>query len=192
MCGRYQFTMEESLELREILRTVQEREHWEGGEIFPSGTAPVLLWKQNRLEPHLLRWGFPGPSGKGVIINARAETASSKRMFRESLRSGRCIVPSSGFYEWDADKQKYLFRLPEAPELYMAALYRNFGGEPRYCILTTAANESMRGVHHRMPVVLPKDRMEDWMGEEQDAVRFLSTIPPPLRRETVSGQTRLW
>lgn len=70
----------------------------------------------------------------------------------------RCVIPASGFYEWSTDKRKCLFRLPDAQTLYMAGIYEQQQDECRYCILTTEANESVRGSHPRMPVVLQRER----------------------------------
>ncbi len=195
MCGRYNFSVEESAELREIVRQIEARNtkaDWHTGEIFPTNQAPVLLWEQGDKASELLGWGFPGFKGNGTIINARAETAGERPMFRESLKERRCVVPSSGFYEWDASKQKYLFRLPNEDTLYMAGLWREFDGQRRFCIVTTAANSSISDVHSRMPVVLPKSRTEDWLGSNSAAEEILHTIPPLLVKYPVSAQMRLW
>ena len=195
MCGRYNFTAEESAEIRQIIKDVEQRNaqaEWTAGEVFPTNTMPVLQWEQDKPAPNLMIWGFPGFQKSRTIINARAETADSKPMFRNSLDEHRCIIPSTGFYEWDKDKQKYLFRLPDEPELYMAGLFNDFAGEQRYCILTTAANASIEDIHSRMPVILPKNRLHDWLESRVAAEEILHTVPPMLTRQSVSAQTRLW
>lgn len=123
-------------------------------EVFPSDGAPVLVLREGKVVPAVMGWGFPGMQGGRNVINARAETAEERPMFRDGVAARRCVVPATGFYEWDADKRRYLFRMPARTELYMAALYGVFGGEARYCILTTQANASVAPVHHRMPLVL--------------------------------------
>lgn len=189
MCGRYSlFTSEEEREIREIIAEVNRKHpnaELKTGEIFPTNTAPVLISGVSRLEPEPLVWGFPNFQNKGVIINARAETAEQKKMFRESLLERRCVIPSTGFYEWkqDADKQKYLFRNPESRLTWLAGFYNEFGGERRYVILTTAPNESMRDIHNRMPVVLPKEQLEDWIFHTNDAMEILRKVPPLLQKE---------
>ena len=68
-----------------------------------------------------MKWGYQLPST--LVINARAETALEKPLFRESVRSRRCLIPSTGFYEWDGQKRKYLFTLPgEGVTLYGGAV----------------------------------------------------------------------
>ncbi|WP_066456511.1 SOS response-associated peptidase [Anaerotruncus rubiinfantis] len=197
MCGRYNFTAEESAELQEIVRQIEAKNaqaEWHVGEIFPTNTAPVLFWEQEQTSPDLLGWGFPGfKSGARTIINARAETAGERPMFRKSLDERRCVIPSSGFYEWQKlSKQKYLFRLPGEDALYMAGIWNEFAGERRFCIITTEANESIADVHSRMPVVLPKSEINEWLCNRRVAEEILHTVPPMLAREAVSAQTTLW
>lgn len=160
MCGRYVlFSDPELAEIREIIEEVQKNQEIKTGEIFPTNHAPILLQENGKLIPKAVKWGFPDFRGKGVIINARAETAPEKSMFRRSLEGKRCIIPSTRFYEWSHDggpKTKYQFNLPNGGALYMAGLYNDFGGERRFVILTADANESMRDIHNRMPVVLTR------------------------------------
>ena len=122
----------------------------------------------------------------------RAETAEERPMFRDGVAARRCVVPATGFYEWDADKRRYLFCMPARTELYMAALYGVFGGEARYCILTTQANASVAPVHHRMPLVLRAQEVRPWLEDEQTARRLLHETPPELERRETDGQLRLW
>jgi putative SOS response-associated peptidase YedK len=185
MCGRYVlFGSEELQEIRDIINEVQRKVNGEikTGEVFPTDRAPVLIQKEGLLSPEAVIWGFPGFHGKGVIINARAETVPEKTMFRDCLAARRCVIPSTGFYEWshDGQKTKYLFNLPGAGALYMAGLYQEYWGENRFVILTTAANASMAEIHSRMPVVLDRDGMKRWMSSEQTAAELLTKVPPEL------------
>lgn len=110
MCGRYTLmTDEEYGDIRRIIQEVQDKLHGapvKTGEIFPTNLAPVLLTDQGRVEAEAAIWGFPNFRNKGVIINARAETAPEKPMFRKSLLTSRCIVPTTGFFEWSKEKSK--------------------------------------------------------------------------------------
>ncbi|MCY4600882.1 MAG: SOS response-associated peptidase, partial [Acidobacteria bacterium] len=140
----------------------------------------------------MLRWGLiPGwaadPAIGHRLINARAETASSKPSFRGAFRSRRCLIPASGFYEWQragAVRQPYLIGRGDGRLLAFAGLWERWtvrrgatlGGslaahEPgdviETCtILTTSANEAVAPVHHRMPVILPREAFEPWLGGE--------------------------
>jgi len=167
MCGRYTFFTDKELqEIDEIIDQISNEiqlEKMKIGDIFPTDVAPILLPQQDIVVPRLMVWGFPNFRNKGVIINARSETAREKKLFSSSLERRRCVIPSTGFYEWDPEKKKYLFNMPESQMLYMAGIYNQFDGENRFVILTTEANRSMAEVHNRMPVVIPKDRIQDWI-----------------------------
>jgi putative SOS response-associated peptidase YedK len=185
MCGRYSlFVEQDEAELRQILNEIgvsYPDRSVRTGEIYPTDTAPVLSW-QGCIHPQPAIWGFQKFQGKGVIINARAETAAEKPMFRHALLSRRCVVPSTGFYEWDRQKQKYLFRLPGEPVLYLAGFLREEAGEDRYVILTTSANDSMQATHNRMPVILRREQIPVWLTETDAALRHLKESMPSLAR----------
>ncbi|NLL73617.1 MAG: SOS response-associated peptidase [Clostridiales bacterium] len=186
MCGRYNFTVEESDEIREILKNLNAKIHGQevrNGEVFPTNQMPLLINEQGSSEPVLSIWGFPKFDKKGVIINARSETASQKVTFRDSLLSRRCIIPSTGFYEWDREKRKILFRLEGTNALYMAGLYRYYQDEMRFVILTTDANDSISDVHHRMPLVIPKDEIDAWIMDDKVTNDILHRVPPMLIRQ---------
>lgn len=186
MCGRYSlFEEQDNGEISRIIQEVSRRypdREFRTGEIYPTNTAPVLISKHNSIAPDLAVWGFPKYQGKGVIINARAETAEEKKTFRDSLLFRRCAIPSTGFYEWDTNKRKYLFRLQDERVLYMAGIYREYDETQRYVILTTAANDSMKAVHARMPIILPPDKMRMWMSDTDASIQYLHCEMPNLLR----------
>ena len=183
MGGRYGLYDDGNEELREIFdRTEGE---FKTGEVFPTEKAPVLIEQSGGITPEAVAWGFPEFRGKGVIINARAETVPEKPMFRRSLATMRCVIPSSGFFEWthSGPKTKYRFNLPGAGVLYMAGLYQDFGGERRFVIITTVANDSMVEVHNRMPVVLQGTERDAWLSSGEGAIEILRATRPALIRQ---------
>ncbi len=184
MCGRYTlFSDREIRDLEDIIAKIDadvRKEKLKTGEIFPSDPAPVLLCEDYEAKPRLLVFGFPGFKNKQLIINARAETAGEKPMFRAALESRRCVIPSTGFFEWDRDKRKYLFRMPDADLLYMAGLYSRFEEEDRFLILTRNANASVSPVHHRMPVVLEQRNIPGWLFDRDEARAILCGPGPEL------------
>ncbi|MCQ4863518.1 SOS response-associated peptidase [Pseudoflavonifractor phocaeensis] len=115
-----------------------------------------------------------------MVINARAEGALDKPMFRKSLLERRCVAPATGFFEWNAQKQKHIFRLPDSPVLYLGGFWNTFQGEERFVILTTAPNETIVNVHDRMPVVLREDEVEPWLRDAQTAVDRMNARQPDL------------
>ncbi|MBR5742417.1 MAG: SOS response-associated peptidase [Clostridia bacterium] len=210
MCGRYSVFDEESiLEMRKIVREVEknfsvpEPDAVQGtfapdgsasfalspiktGEIAPTDPAPVLMplpdFSGYRAVP--MRWGFPRPGGeKGVIFNARSETAATLPLFRRSLRERRIAVPSTGFYEWDrlgGTRRRFLFRPVGEKMLYMAGFFNlfsdGFGEYPAFVILTRPAAGVIARYHHRMPVVLSSERVEEWLFDD-------GAVPALLRAE---------
>lgn len=191
MCGRYSlFTEEENKEIIRIVRSLDNKypgNAMKTGEIYPTNLAPVLQNRDGKIVPELSAWGFPRFNTKGVIINARSETADERPMFKKSLLTRRCAIPSTGFYEWSqkGQKVKYLFRLPKQETLYMAGIYNEFKGERRFVILTTGANLSISDIHNRMPVILPNDKIEDWIMTEEFAVPYLHAEMPNLIKTAV-------
>lgn len=186
MCGRYTFdkyTEDEKLIgiLDEINRKYPDNPI-KLGEIFPTNPAAVLVGYGKRIEAERMSWGFPNFRNKGVIINARVETITEKPMFSKHIELHRCVVPSTGFYEWsqDGEKTKYRFNIPNKKSLYMAGIYNVFKAEARFVILTTAANRSMERIHHRMPVILEETEIEPWITRKEEASIFLHRIPVQL------------
>ena len=110
MCGRYQFSADEYKEIRQIVRDAQRRSEGNelnfpmAGDICPSQVALVLVSRGEKIVGEFQQWGLPGFRGRQQIINARAETVTEKPMFRRSIAFQRCVIPATGFYEWDAAK----------------------------------------------------------------------------------------
>jgi putative SOS response-associated peptidase YedK len=125
---------------------------------------------------------------KVAPINARAETAADKPMFRAALRKRRCLVPASGFYEWLAvagakRKQPYCFRAADERPWAFAGLWERWEGPEgpveSCAILTTGANELVRPVHDRMPVILPEGHWPAWLDVGlQDSAALVPMLRP--------------
>lgn len=170
MCGRYVVEVDEP-SLREIIAEAQRRlkeGELKTGEIYPTNIAPVQVMEKENMAALPMTWGFPKWDGKGVIINARAETAAEKKTFKKPLMEKRAVIPTSGFFEWKHEegqkkKDKYLFSQPNSNTLYLAGFYNEYEGTDRFCILTTAANTSMEIYHNRMPVLLHEDERKAWL-----------------------------
>lgn len=111
-------------------------------------------------------WGFV-VDRRPIVINARAETAAERPLFREALAHRRCVVPTDGFYEWQGeknDRRPIWFHAPDGGLVMMAGLYQVSAERlVTFAILTTSANRVVRAAHDRMPVVLPRDRVSTWL-----------------------------
>lgn len=139
-----------------------------------------------------MNWGFPQYQKKGLLINARAENVLERKMFRDSVLHRRCIIPAKHFYEWDSGKNKVTFFRKEEPILYMAGFYRLFQDKEQFIIITTQANESVSPVHHRMPLILERSELEDWVYEDTFLEFALHRTPPQLARRQEYEQQSLF
>jgi putative SOS response-associated peptidase YedK len=110
-----------------------------------------------------------------------------KRMFRESVEKRRLVVPASGFYEWNENKDKYFFKAQDGKIMLFAGFHDN----ERFVILTTAANETVQDVHKRMPLILEKEEIEEWVFDEKATRHFLRKKPKGLDKQIV-GQMSLF
>ena len=135
------------------------------------------------LAVQVLQWGFPGFDKGKLLINARAESVMDRPTFRGSFEQGRCVLPAAGFYEWDKSKEKVTFTVPGKPILYLAGIWRPFGPEQRFVILTREANASMAPVHDRMPLILTREEVTPWVSERAEAERLLAKELPMLQAE---------
>lgn len=200
MCGRYYVDDDTAREIEKLVRQVDERMRQapaagsllQAKDIHPSEVAPVLAAEGQNICCRWQRWGFPGFQGRQLIFNARSESALEKRMFRESVEQRRIVVPATWFYEWNKNKEKNIFYRKGQPVLYMAGLYNRYQDEDRFVILTTEANDSMRPVHDRMPLVLERDEIRRWLNEDQMVETFLKKTPPLLERRMDFEQMSLF
>lgn len=145
-------------------------------------TQPIAVVRQGsqgsddaRRELALLRWGLlPGwvkdPEDWPTLVNARAETLHAKPAFEDAFRFRRCLVPADGFYEWRRErggKQPYYVRSADGRPLAFAGLWERWTGSDEAVesctIVTTDANELLRPLHDRMPVILDAEARERWM-----------------------------
>ncbi len=186
MCCRYYTDDTTEQEVRKLTKDPDLR--IAGGDIHPSDPATVLIGSGNGLAGENMLWGFTGQEGQGLLINARAETVSKRRVFQDSVMSRRCAIPAKGFYEWSPVKEKYQFEDP-GRTLYMAGCFDTQG---HFVIITTAANESVLPVHERMPLLLPEEDVQLWIQKSEYMTAFLQKIPRSLRRWTDYQQMSLF
>lgn len=200
MCGRYYIDDDTAREIEKLVRQVDEKMRQapvagslvQAKDIHPSEVAPVITAEGQHLCCRCQKWGFPGFHGKQLIFNARSESVLEKKMFWESVGKRRIVVPAAWFYEWNRNKEKNIFYRKGQPVLYMAGLYNRYQDEDRFVILTTEANDSMRPVHDRMPLVLERDEIQRWLNEDQLVETFLQKSPPLLDRRADFEQISLF
>jgi putative SOS response-associated peptidase YedK len=156
-------------------------------------TQPVLIVRKAAdREAELARWGLipswaADPSIGNRLINARAETVADKPSFRAAFRQRRCLVPATGLYEWQKQgkyKQPYHVRRKDGEPFAFAGLWERWqepGGEPidSCTILTTEANDLMRPLHDRMPVILAPVDYDRWLDQgRHDREELCSLLAP--------------
>lgn len=171
-------------------------------DIHPSETAPVLLSRQGRLQLLGMQWGFPSADSRNpsssagyrgkLLINARAETLLQKPTFAPLALNFRCIIPASLFYEWNPQKEKVRFSWESDPLLCMAGIYRPDPDDFRFAVITTDANESMRPVHDRMPLIFPREAAIRWICRADQTEALLASASPQLKREQDYRQLSLF
>ena len=148
---------------------------YSAGSIGDNTVVPVAA--------QMLQWGFPGFDKGKLLINARAESVKDRPTFADSFAQRRCALPAAGFYEWDKKKEKVIFTLPDKPILYLAGIYRPYGPETRFVVLTREANASMEPVHDRMPLILSREEIGPWVSDLSEAGKILTGELPMLKAE---------
>ena len=139
-----------------------------------------------------MRWGFlpawyDAPDGGPLLINARAETVASKPAFRDAVRTRRCLIPASGFYEWtkgaDGSRLPWYVHAAEGDPIAFAGIWQTWGpdGLATCAIVTCAAGPAMRAIHHREPVTVPLDDWPLWLGEAGHGAAALMRAAPAGR-----------
>ncbi len=142
-----------------------------------------------------LRWGLvpswaKDPSIGNRMINARAETVAEKPSFRNAYRRRRCLILADGFYEWhteDSVRIPYFVSLASGESFAFGGLWETWASEETgevletTTIVTTEANDYLRQLHHRMPVVIEPGNAARWLGGDMDYLRDYSTSAPTFR-----------
>ena len=157
----------------------------------------VQVDRHGRSLPRQCRWGLIPPWAKNPSIghklaNARAESLSERPAFREAFLGGRCLVPASGYYEWQAlggSKQPWYFRPLDAPLFGLAGITALWhgpqGAMPSVALITTAANALSGKIHDRMPVIIAPEDYATWLDRKADAKALSRLLAPyPARQMT--------
>jgi putative SOS response-associated peptidase YedK len=154
----------------------------------------------------MLRWGLvpswaKDPSIGFKMINARAETISVKPAFREAIRRRRCLIPTTGFYEWRREgrtRTPFCFVMLDGGVFALAGIWERWldpAGQvlETASILTTAPNAVMEGLHDRMPVILPPSSYDLWLDPAAPFSPVVSALLQPfdasqMQRRQVSSR----
>jgi len=195
MCGRSSLTVTEK-ELEKRFNASFYSEDLErynplpNFNMAPTQNLPVIT-DADPDHINLYRWGLIPFWAKDEkigyrMINARMETVAEKPAFRQAFRQRRCLWPVNGYYEWIArGKEKIPYRviLKDKGVYSLAGLWETWKNEQgekvfSFTILTQPATPSMEFLHHRMPVILPREMELDWLDPNLDPEDFLHNLPP--------------
>ena len=143
------------------------------GEIRPTDIVPVIAPDSGgakRVFP--MQWGFLAKDNKRTLFNARVETAATKPAFRDAWKSHRCIIPASYYFEWEHFTSpdgtaktggKYAIQPAGYTVTWLCGLYRIEDGYPVFVVLTKEPTVELRRIHDRMPLILPGDKINEWI-----------------------------
>lgn len=184
MCGRYSlFAKKEDVAERFHLTNYEQLEWFERYNIAPSQQVLAIIRDEQGNRAGFLKWGLVPSWASDVkigykMINARMETVDQKPSFKQLLKRRRCLIPADGFYEWKRDgnkKQPYRFQLKTKQPFAFAGLWDRWEEGDKVIhsctIITTEANQLVRDVHDRMPVILTKEEEQIWL--DRSVVDFL-------------------
>lgn len=185
MCGRMTLSTGDWVRVAEellatpapgVLETLHPRFN-----VAPTQAHPVVVSEKANAQTNTLtlaQWGFPGNQQGPLVINARAETALTKPLFRSAFAHHRCVVVADGFIEWRkaaSGRQPLWFRRKDGRPLYLAGLYLPSGATAkespaRFVVLTTPPNHVVAPIHDRMPAVLSPQDALTWLTQPASEV----------------------
>lgn len=198
MCGRYVLKRKDLEALLEKLGVNNSHEYISRYNIAPSTLIPAIrssatdsARKAVALQWGLVpRWSKDAKSG-AMLANARSDGVTSKPAFRDAFKQRRCVVPASGFYEWQTIgklKQPWYFQMRDESPFVLAGLWESWrsadGVELQTCaLITTTPNEVVRPLHDRMPVILRGATIDTWLDAKVKEEDQLESLLVPLAGE---------
>ncbi len=191
MCGRYALDANIDSLIAHYKAIIGDKEFEGDDEIFPTNTVPIIRAMGNR-NIDFLKWGFMPSFTKKPLINARGETVDIKPTFKNSFINKRCIIPATSFFEWEkVGDKKIKRRISIEDELFsIAGLYNSFNDNEgksyeAFTILTINANEQMKHIHERMPVILSRDNEDIWLAEGNRDILGLKELIIPWQGKLI-------
>ncbi len=202
MCGRFTLRTP-TADLVEIFEVARSFELTPRYNIAPTQPVAAIREVEGLRELVQLRWGLlpswsDAATGGPPMINARSETAATRPAFRNAFRARRCLIPADGFYEWQAGdgggsgpKQPYLITVRDERPFAFAGLWERCRAPDKSTvesctILTTEANDRLKGLHDRMPVILPRDLYGPWLDPHLDDAEALESMLVPYPSSEMS------
>ncbi len=204
MCGRYtSITPVEELARYFGVDEVVAADLGARYNVAPTDPVYAVARHRDRLRLGTLRWGLVPSWAEDLrvgarLINARAESVADKAAFRQAFARRRCLLPADGFYEWQRREgpgtgRPWYVRRDDGEPLALAGLWERWRAKGRdservvtTAIITTAANQTLAAVHHRMPVVLGAEDWPAWLDPHNHDVGALSRLLVPAPDELLA------
>lgn len=172
MCGRFllESDIEDLLTFYKIANDVTFKiQHT---TVYPTQQSPVIIKANEENRMGLMEWGFTIEGIKRPIINSRVEGIFQKKSFKKSVESRRCIIPATGFFEWQ-NKMPHLIKDTKHPFLSFAGIYQKILDPQglakwQFSILTRSANATLSEIHDRMPLILEERYVDEWLSAKTD------------------------
>lgn len=199
MCNRYTLVDPDSAfaEIARILGVPLNKPQWvvQRYNIGLMQVAPTVVNRGSGPEVLPMNFGYFPRAGASMINNARSENAYAKPFFKKAVVSHRCIIPTTGFIDWETDargkKWPHVFTLASGRPYGLAAIWNQGSAEhavpPSFCIVTREPNELVARIHNRMPVILRDDNMTRWLDPapmaEPEFLKICEPIPAAEMRE---------
>jgi putative SOS response-associated peptidase YedK len=198
MCGRFILLTDLSVIIESFHIGQVATDYKTGGNISPGQQIAAVIRDENVNKLVDFRWGLIPSWAKDSAIgnkmfNARAETVADKPSFRSAFKKCRCLIIADGFYEWSKIEKKkvpYRFSLQSGGPFGFAGLFESWLSPENKAvntctIITTDANELLRPIHDRMPVIVPKDKEALWIDPREQDKRELEAILKPYPAENM-------
>jgi putative SOS response-associated peptidase YedK len=207
MCGRaYQTYTEDELHARYINERSKRnplglRPNY---NLAPTQLSPVVLVKEGERQLSLFRWGLIPTWAKDIksasqysLINARGEEIREKRSYKTPFQKRRCIVPLSGFIEWQRispkEKAPFAIHLKSGQIMSVAGVWEHWESKATgeevdsFSIITTAGNKFMSKIHDRMPVILPPEKESEWLDPQNTDTESLMKLLKPCPEDWLTA-----
>lgn len=161
-------------------------------DLRPTQEVQVVSAAGAEMQQLTTHWGIQPNWAKRLLINAQAETVASKPTFKRAFAEHRCLVPCSGWYEWQAQagqarKTKFLFHEAAGMPLYMAGIFYPSADGAQLVTLTTAPTEQCATYHHRMPLLIRPSEAQFWLRSRADELDPLLVAPSDIELAVVTA-----
>ena len=181
MCGRYVVTNAVA-KTRKIVKSAIAVNDTDNFNAHPQQKLPVIKSYTNGKTVESLQWGLTPSWAKereiNTLINARLETLNEKMSFKYLIKNNRCLVVANGYYEWKREKiskQPYYFTRLDNQTMFFAGIYK----DDQFVIITMKANSNVINIHHRQPVIINEEDLNNFFNLKKEGTSFLKSYKAP-------------